>query len=184
MLSPFWRRWWRQQGPCPGSRRDSGSESANAVQGSGGLVQTAASTPWGGVCRTTVPTALVLWCNYWIAPGSFFPAVLRIPCFVWADGSCSEQGLLSRCGGQASHCGGFSCCREAAPGTRASLAHFSKPTVSGLWALLPRGPWNLPGLGTELVSPALRTEFLTTEPPGKLCMPLSPEDSVRNSVMI
>lgn len=40
--------------------------------GAGGRVQTAASMPWAGVCRTTVPTASVLWCNYRIAPGSFF----------------------------------------------------------------------------------------------------------------
>lgn len=26
----------------------------------------------GGVCRTSVPTGLVLWCDYRIAPGSFF----------------------------------------------------------------------------------------------------------------
>ena len=30
--------------------------------------------------------------------------------------SCSKQGLLSSCGVQASHCGGFSCCRAWTPG--------------------------------------------------------------------
>lgn len=148
MLSPFWRRWWQQQRSCPGSRRDSGSGSADAAQGSGGLVQTAGPMPRGGVCRTSVPTGLVLWCDYRIAPGSFFfifLAVLGIACCVWAYCSCSGQGLLPSCGGQASHS------REAALGTRASLAHFTKPTF-GPWASLPRGTWKLPGLGTELVS--------------------------------
>ena len=34
---------------------------------------------------------------------------------------CSEQGLLSSCGVQTSHCGGFSCCGARAPGVRASV---------------------------------------------------------------
>ena len=29
---------------------------------------------------------------------------------------CSEQGLLSSCGAQASHCSSFSCCAARAPG--------------------------------------------------------------------
>ena len=33
--------------------------------------------------------------------------------------SCSEQGLLSGCGAQVSHCGGFSCCRAWALGLQA-----------------------------------------------------------------
>ena len=33
-----------------------------------------------------------------------------------AFSSCTKQGLLSVCGAQACHCGGFSCCRVWAPG--------------------------------------------------------------------
>ena len=36
--------------------------------------------------------------------------------------SCSQWGLLSRCGGRASHCGGFSCSRAQALGPRSSVA--------------------------------------------------------------
>ena len=36
--------------------------------------------------------------------------------------SSGEQGLLSSCSGQASHCGGFSCCGARAQGTWASAA--------------------------------------------------------------
>ena len=36
--------------------------------------------------------------------------VLELCCCAWAFSGCGEQGLLSRCGAQASHCSGFSCC--------------------------------------------------------------------------
>ena len=36
--------------------------------------------------------------------------------------SCSQWGLLSRCGVRASHCGGFSCSRAQALGPRSSVA--------------------------------------------------------------
>ena len=35
------------------------------------------------------------------------------------------------------------------------------------------GMWDLPGLGIELVSPALADQLLTTGPPGKCAHPLS-----------
>ena len=35
------------------------------------------------------------------------------------------------------------------------------------WASLPRGLWNLSGVGIELVSPALAGRFLTPRPSGK-----------------
>ena len=47
----------------------------------------------------------------------FFVVVVVAPdlhCCAWAFSSCGEQGLLSSCGAQASHCGGFSCCRVQA----------------------------------------------------------------------
>ena len=51
----------------------------------------------------------------------FILVALGLWCCVWAFPSCSEWGLLSSCGVQASHCGGFSCCRAWAPGSRASV---------------------------------------------------------------
>ena len=36
-------------------------------------------------------------------------AMLGLCCYVWAFSSCSDHGLLSNCGAQACHCGGFSC---------------------------------------------------------------------------
>ena len=38
-----------------------------------------------------------------------FLAMLGLCWYLWAFSSCGEQGLLSRCGAQASHHGGFSC---------------------------------------------------------------------------
>ena len=36
-------------------------------------------------------------------------AALGLCCCAWGFSSCSEQGLLSSCGAQASHYGDFSC---------------------------------------------------------------------------
>ena len=64
--------------------------------------------------------------------------------------SCSESELLSSCGTQPSHCGGFSCFGAQSLGMHALVV-----VASGL--LLLSGMWDLPGSG----------EFFTTEPPGK-----------------
>ena len=48
----------------------------------------------------------------------FSLAVLGLRCCVWAFSGCSERGLLSSCGAQASR-GGFSRCRTQALGSRA-----------------------------------------------------------------
>ena len=40
-----------------------------------------------------------------------FLAALGLCCWQAFFSGCGEQGLLSSCGGLASHCGGFSCCR-------------------------------------------------------------------------
>ena len=42
-------------------------------------------------------------------------------CLHWVFSSCGEQGLLSNCSVQASHCGGFSCCRAQASVVTASV---------------------------------------------------------------
>ena len=45
----------------------------------------------------------------------YFLAILHLHCRVWAFSSCLEHGC-SGCGAQASHGGGFSCCRAQALG--------------------------------------------------------------------
>ena len=89
------------------------------------------------------------------------------------------MGATLRCGAQASHCGGFSCCRAWTLGTRTSVVVARGLSSCGSWALecrlsncgaqalLLRGMWDLPGPGLEPVSPALAGGFLTTVPPGK-----------------
>ena len=92
--------------------------------------------------------------------------------------SCSEQGLLSSCGAQASHCSGFSCCRAQALehsafsrcGTRAQqlrlwpLEHRLSSCSTQLIALRHVGSFRS---GIEPMSPVLAGRFFTTEPPGK-----------------
>ena len=46
---------------------------------------------------------------------------LGLCCCSWAFSRCSDPGLLSSCGVQVSHCGGFSCCKTRALGTLASV---------------------------------------------------------------
>ena len=84
---------------------------------------------------------------------------------------CREQGLLSSCGAPASHCGGFSCCRQALGhasfsswGSQA-LEHRVRVCRERAWLLC--SMWDLPRLGIEPVSPATAGWFFTTEPPGK-----------------
>ena len=50
-----------------------------------------------------------------------FLAALGLSCCTQAFSSCEEQGLLSSCGAQVSHCGGFSCCRTRTLGIWASV---------------------------------------------------------------
>ena len=49
-----------------------------------------------------------------------FLAALGLRCCAWAFSSCCEEGLLSGCGVQASHCSDFSCCRAQALGCMGS----------------------------------------------------------------
>ena len=67
---------------------------------------------------------------------------------------------LSSCDAQASHCSGFSCCDAQALGVPASavVAHRLSCSVAC---------GNLPGPGTEPVSPALAGILFTTGPPRK-----------------
>ena len=49
-----------------------------------------------------------------------FLSVLGLCCFLRAFSSCSKWGPPSR-GAQATHCGGFSCCKARALGAQASV---------------------------------------------------------------
>ena len=68
-----------------------------------------------------------------------------------------EQALVSSCGLQVSHCGGLSHVAWAVEGGLSSSTR--------VW--LPRGMWDLPGLGIKPMSPAWAGGFLTTGQPGK-----------------
>ena len=89
------------------------------------------------------------------------------------------MGATLRCGAQASHRGGFSCCGARALGVWASVVVVCGLSSCGSWALerglsscgaqtlLLRSMWDLPGPGLEPVSPTLAGGFLTSAPPGK-----------------
>ena len=78
-----------------------------------------------------------------------------------------QAGATLRCGSQASHCSGFSCCRAQALGMWASVvvphglsscgswAVGRRLSSCSTWAYLLHGMWDLPGPGIKAVSPAL-----------------------------
>ena len=90
-----------------------------------------------------------------------------------------RAGATLHCSARASHCSGFSCCREQALGTQASVVVARRLSSCGSQALecrlsscgaraqLLSSMWDLPGPGLEPASPALAGRFLTTAPPGK-----------------
>ena len=90
-----------------------------------------------------------------------------------------RTGTTLRCGAQASHCSGFSCCGAQTLGTRVSVVVARGLSSCGSWALerrlsscgsraqLLHGMWDLPGPGLEPVSPALAGRLPTIVPPGK-----------------
>ena len=65
----------------------------------------------------------------------FILAVLGLRCCAQAFSSCGERGLLFIVVRGAYHCGGFSCCRAQALGTRASVAVARGLSSCGSWAL-------------------------------------------------
>ena len=94
-------------------------------------------------------------------------AALGLCCCAWAFSSCGEWGLLFVAVHGllivvASLCGG-----AQALGAQASVVVACGLTSCGSRAWLLCGMWDLPGPGTEPVSPALAGGFLTTAPPGK-----------------
>ena len=76
----------------------------------------------------------------------------------------AASGGYSDCSEQASHCGGFSCCRAWA------LEHRLSNCSS--WAQLPCSTWDLRGAEIEPVSPPLVGRFSASGPPGKSVWPL------------
>ena len=61
----------------------------------------------------------------------------------------------------------FSCCKARAVGASASAVVAPRIYSTGS-TVVTHGPWDLPGPGLKLMSPALAGGFFTTEPPGKL----------------
>ena len=101
----------------------------------------------------------------------FFLGVLS-PLLCWLFSSCGEQGLLSRCTAQISHCRGFSYCGAQAIGhvgfsSWGSWTLQHKLNKDGAQDQLLCELWDLPRSGIESMSPALWGGFFTTEPPGK-----------------
>ena len=95
-------------------------------------------------------------------------------CCVLALSSCSERGLLSSCGAQASHCGGLlmlwnTGSRLPGFGICGSRAAELRLSSCGAWAQLPCSMWacGLPRPGIVHVSPALAGRFFTTGSSGK-----------------
>ena len=78
-----------------------------------------------------------------------------------------RAGATLRCGAQASHCSGFSCCGARALGARASVVVARRLSSYGAQAQFLYSMWDLPGPGIEPVYPALADGFSTTAPPGK-----------------
>ena len=79
---------------------------------------------------------------------------------VWAFSSCSEWGLLSSCGAQSSHCGGFSCYRAQALGHTG----FSSCDV---WVWLPHACEIFLDSGSNLCSLHWQVDFSPLDLPGK-----------------
>ena len=77
------------------------------------------------------------------------------------------SGAALCCGAQASHCSGLPCGGAQALGPRASVVAALRGSSCGTRAQLPRGTWNLPGPGTEPVSPASAGGLLSPVSPGK-----------------
>ena len=76
---------------------------------------------------------------------------LDLHCCVLALSSCSERGLLSGCGAQASHCGGFSCCGALVLGSQASV--FAAPGLQSSGSVVVVHGLSCPAAGGRVVFP-------------------------------
>ena len=63
-----------------------------------------------------------------------FLAVLGLCCCMWLS-LVAVSGATLRCGAQASHCGGFSCCGARTVGSQASVVVAHGLSSCGSWAL-------------------------------------------------
>ena len=98
--------------------------------------------------------------------------MLGLCCSEHAFCSCGKQGLLFTYVSQASHCGGFSCCRAQAVvlmGFSSCGSRAPEPGLNncGSRDQLPCCMWDIPRPGIEPVSATLQGGFLITGPPGK-----------------
>ena len=76
----------------------------------------------------------------------FILAPLALCCCIQSFSNCGEQGLLSNCGAQASHCGGLSCCRVWTLGCTGFSSCGSWALECGLSSWGPTGlvaPWHV-----------------------------------------
>ena len=112
-------------------------------------------TFWKSALPLSLSHYLLLIC-FWLC---WVFAAVRV--FLYSYG---EWGLLCICGVQASHCDGFSCCKAGAVGAPASAVVAPRIYSTGS-TVVTHGPWDLPGPGLKLMSPALAGGFFTTEPP-------------------
>ena len=94
---------------------------------------------------------LFFFCNFTYL--YLFLAVLSLCCCTQAFPSSGKRGLLSSCGGWASHCSGFSCCWARPRGTRAQLLwHMGLVAgwhVESSWT---RGRTHVPCIGRRILN--------------------------------
>ena len=93
-------------------------------------------------------------------------------CCSRADSCYGKWGPLCSYSAQAAHCHGFSCFGAWSLGNTgfsscSSWAPECRLISCGTWTQVPSSMWDLPRLGTELVSLAWQGGFLTTGPPRK-----------------
>ena len=106
---------------------------------------------------------------------NFFLAVLGLRCCEWAFLWLGEQGLPCSRAAQASHRGGFSCCRAQAPGCTGLSACGSRAlehrlNICGAQAQLSHSIGNLPRSGRsmqEIHVSCIGGGFFVTQPPGR-----------------
>ena len=95
--------------------------------------------------------AFFFFCNFTYL--YLFLAVLSLCCCTQAFPSSGKRGLLSSCGGWASHCSGFSCCWARPRGTRAQLLwHMGLVAgwhVESSWT---RGRTHVPCIGRRILN--------------------------------
>ena len=108
-----------------------------------------------------------------------FLAALGLHCCARAFSSCREQGLLSSCGAQASHCSGCSCCRARPLVMQVSVSccmgaqHLQlwvldcRFSSCGTWAQLSQSMWYLPRQGNKSVFPVFQGGYLASGLQGK-----------------